>query len=199
MQGAIMQESRDSLRQAALSQRRSLALADCLAWSRVIQQRAIGLPQFQNASAVVLYSPIQNEVATDLLLRHALAAGQKVYLPKLAEDGADGFARIHTSSDLIKGRLGFLEPTGQEFLLPADDQRLIVFVPGVLFDRHGHRLGRGGGWYDRVLSRFRHRSVFVGLAYDCQIVDQLGAESWDQRVHLIVSESSVIDCGSMPS
>jgi 5-formyltetrahydrofolate cyclo-ligase len=195
MQGAVIQESRDSLRNAALSDRRRLAPADCLSWSRSIQDFAVALPQFRTAQSVALYSPIQNEVATETILVESLASGKRVYFPKLSGDGPIGFAQIHNGSDLIAGPGGMREPAIPHILSLIDCKDLIIFTPGVLFDRRGYRLGRGGGWYDQVLAGLKGHGVFVGLAYDCQIVERLPAESWDQRVHFIISQSNLIDCG----
>jgi 5-formyltetrahydrofolate cyclo-ligase len=194
MQGAVIQESRDTLRNAALFQRRSLAEADCLSWSRSIQERAIAMPQFHSAQSIALYSSIQNEVGTETILSFALASGKTVYFPKLSGCGPAGFAQITRSSELIAGRLGIREPINGHIVSLIDCDGLIVFAPGVLFDRRGYRLGRGGGWYDRVLGGLKGHGVFVGLAYDCQIVEQLPTESWDQRVHFIISQSNLIDC-----
>lgn len=193
-----MEESRDQLRRAALSQRQSLAQAECLSWSRSIQVAAIALPQYHSARSVALYSSVQNEVGTQLLLENALTSGKKVFLPKLSQPDRGGFVRFHARAELIVGRFGILEPTGTDALTAADCEGLMVFVPGVLFDRQGNRLGRGGGWYDRTLSGLSNRGVFVGLAFDVQLVDRLPAESWDRRVHYIVTEKSVIDCGAKP-
>ena len=193
-----MTESRDRLRRRALSQRRGLALADRLAWSRSIQARATALPCYCAARFVALYSPVQNEVDTQVILDHALASGKKVFFPKLNQTGSSGFAQVHSSADLIAGRFGILEPMGTDAMALADGDRLIIFVPGVLFDRQGIRLGRGGGWYDRVLSELGSHGIFVGLAYEFQIVDSLPAESWDQRVHFIITEKNQIDCGMPP-
>jgi 5-formyltetrahydrofolate cyclo-ligase len=109
-----------------------------------------------------------------------------------------GFARISSAAELVKGRYGILEPAGTDALVPADGDSLIVFIPGLLFDRHGNRLGRGGGWYDRVLNGLGNRGFFVGLAYEFQLVDDMPAESWDQRVNLIITEKNQIDCGRAP-
>ena len=98
MQGAVIQESRDSLRNAALSLRIKLAQTDCLSWSRSIQDSAIAMPQFRTAQSVALYSSIQNEVATETILGEALASGKRVYFPKLSGDGPVGFAQIHNGS-----------------------------------------------------------------------------------------------------
>jgi len=195
MQGAIIQESRDRLRNAALSHCLRLAQADCVSWSRSIQDRAIAMPQFRDAQSAALYSPIQNEVVTEKIFTEALALGKMVYFPKLAGNRSAGFAQVQNTSDLIVGRYGILEPSGTQNISLVDSDRIIIFVPGLLFDRRGNRLGRGGGWYDRVLGGLRGHGVFVGLAYDCQIVDHLPMESWDQKVHFIISQSNLIDCG----
>jgi 5-formyltetrahydrofolate cyclo-ligase len=79
-------------------------------------------------------------------------------------------------------------------LSAADKDVLVVFVPGVVFDLCGNRLGRGGGWYDRILAQL-NRGVFVGLAYDFQVVEKLAAEEWDRKVHFVITENRVIDCG----
>lgn len=193
-----MKESRDELRSAALSRRRMLAPADWLAWSRSIQASAMELPHYRAAQSIALYHPVQNEVDTRAILHHALASGKRVYYPKLDPKGSADFARVSAETDLVRGRFGIFEPVGIELITPADRDGMTVFVPGVSFDRRGNRLGRGGGWYDRVLGEWGDRGIFIGLAYEFQLVDSLPPESWDQRVHFIVTEKSLIDCGNAP-
>jgi len=193
-----MVESRDKLRRATISHRRALAQADCLAWSHAIQARAIALPHYRAALYVALYSPVDNEVATQVILDDALSAGKMVFYPKLNSIGSSDFARVCSIADFVDGGFGIPEPAGSDSMPLGESDNLVVFVPGVLFDPCGNRLGRGGGWYDRVLSKLGSLGIFVGLAYEFQVVDGLAAESWDQRVHFIITEKSVIDCGSMP-
>jgi 5-formyltetrahydrofolate cyclo-ligase len=193
-----MVESRDKLRRATISHRRALAQADCLAWSHSIQARAIALSHYRAAPYVALYSPVENEVATQVILDDALSSGKMGFYPKLNSSGSSDFARVRSLDDFIDGGFGIPEPAGADSIPLGESDNLIVFVPGVLFDRCGNRLGRGGGWYDRVLSKLGSHGVFVGLAYEFQVVDGLAAESWDQRVHFIITEKSVIDCGSTP-
>jgi len=193
-----MVESRDKLRRATVSHRRALAQADCLAWSHSIQARAIALSHYRAAPYVALYSPVENEVATQVILDDALSSGKMVFYPKLNSSGSSDFARVRSVDDFIDGGFGIPEPAGADSIPLGESDNLIVFVPGVLFDRCGNRLGRGRGWYDRVLSKLGSHGVFVGLAYEFQLVDGLAAKSWDQRVHFIITEKTVIDCGSMP-
>lgn len=195
MRRAVLEESRQSLRDAALVRRRSLAPVDCFSWSGSIQSTALKLVEYRSSRAVALYSPIQNEVDTSAILSDALKLGKKVFYPKLSSAGMTGFTRIRSAAELVAGRYGILEPAGSEVLAPADGEGLIVFIPGLLFDRQGNRLGRGGGWYDRVLHGLGNLGSFVGLAYECQLVDNLPAGSWDQRVHFIITEKNRIDCG----
>lgn len=190
-----MEENRDVLRIAAMSRRGSLSRENCQLWSRSIQAKALELPPYLAARFITLYSPVQNEVATEAILEDALRVGKQVYFPKLnRRDGAE-FVQIFSSADLVVGRFGIAEPPGTN-VLPLEERNLSVFVPGVLFDRRGHRLGRGGGWYDRALLQFGNRGVFIGLAYEIQVVDSLPAEAWDQKVHYVITENGVIDCAS---
>ena len=193
-----MEENRDRLRQAALSQRGALAPTDWLAWSRSIQSRAKEFPYYRAARAVGLYSPVQNEVDTSAILQHALTSNKKVFYPKLSLAGSAGLARINAAAELVVGRHDILEPAGADFITPGDCDSLVIFIPGLLFDRRGNRLGRGGGWYDRVLGELGNDGIFVGLAYEFQLVEKLPAESWDRRVHFIITEKNQIDCGMTP-
>lgn len=193
-----MEENRDRLRHAALSQRRALAPADCLAWSRSIQSRAMEFSYYRAARTVGLYSPVQNEVDTSAILQHALTSNKQVFYPKFSLPGSAGLAQINSAADLVVGRHDILEPAGWDFLTPADCDSLVLFIPGVLFDRRGNRLGRGGGWYDRLLGELANNGIVVGLAYESQLVESLPAASWDRRVHFILTEKNQIDCGMMP-
>jgi 5-formyltetrahydrofolate cyclo-ligase len=190
-----VEENRDVLRRAAMARRRSLSRANCRSWSEAIQARALELPQYLDARTVALYSPVQNEVETGAILEDALTAGKRVFFPKLNRfDGAE-FAQVTCKDELASGRFGIAEPAGTNGLALADAARAVVFLPGVLFDKRGHRLGRGGGWYDRALAQLGNRGFFVGLAYEVQIVDRLPEQSWDQRVHYLITENRLIDCG----
>ena len=127
------------------------------------------------------------------MLDHALARGKKVFLPRWTGQGF-GFARIASRSELVAGRYGILEPIGDVGLSDADRQDLVVFVPGVVFDSRGNRLGRGRGGYDRLLAQFNVSELAVGLAYECQIIEAVPVQPWDRRMHFVVTENRTIDC-----
>lgn len=193
-----MDENRDVLRGEALSRRSSLSRADCHSWSHSIQTKALKFPQYLAARFLALYSPIQNEVGTEAILEDALATGKRVFFPKLNRRNGAEFVQITSKAEFVVGRFGIAEPVGTNAISLVDHAGLVVFVPGLLFDRRGYRLGRGGGWYDRALAQLGNRGFFIGLAYEVQVVDCLPAETWDQRVHCVITENRLIDCGMMP-
>ena len=195
--GRSMRNKKHSLRAAALTQRSSLLRSESLARSRSIQARVLQFPPYLLCRSVALYSPIQNEVETREIRDHALVTGKNVFFPRLGSTDSLELIQIGAATEFSLGRFGILEPTGEKRLAGRDQGELVVFVPGVVFDLHGNRLGRGKGWYDRVIKEL-DGAILVALAYDFQIVDEVPAEEWDQRVHYIISERSVVDCRSIP-
>src|SRR5262245_32147513 len=195
--GRSMREKKQSLRAAALAQRSLLPHSESLARSRSIQAQVRQFPPYLLCRSVALYSPMQNEVETGEIRDHALATGKKVFFPRLGLKNALELIQIGAATEFSLGRFGILEPTGEKRLAARDQEELVVFVPGIVFDLHGNRLGRGEGWYDRVIKELSG-AILVALAYDFQIVDEGPAEEWDQKVHYVITERSVVDCRSIP-
>ena len=196
--GPSMREEKHSLRAAALTQRSSLSRSESSARSRLIQTRVLQFPPYLVSRSVALYNPIQNEVETGAILDHALLTGKHVFFPRFGPEDALELIRIGSASELREGRFGILEPMGESRLAGRDREQLVVFVPGVAFDLTGNRLGRGRGWYDRLIQNELGEATLVALAYEFQIVDAVPAEEWDQRVHYLITERSIVDCRRMP-
>jgi len=197
MRGISKEEAKQALRTAALSRRNSLIAAEAERLSRAIQARAIEFAGYYARRSVVLYSAIQNEVRTDAILAHALKDGKKVFYPRIAADRSAGFFQVLAVADLHVGRFGVLEPPGTKRLSKTEYPELTIFVPGVAFDACGNRLGRGQGWYDRLLRQMGALPTSVALAYEFQIVDTLPTDPWDQKVQYVITESRVIDCAAV--
>ncbi|HSF56667.1 MAG TPA: 5-formyltetrahydrofolate cyclo-ligase [Candidatus Binatia bacterium] len=193
-----MRESKNSLRAAALAQRGLLSKAESVSRSRSIQAQALQFPPYLMHRSVAVYSPIQNEVETAGIRDHALVTGKRVFYPRCAAENVLELIEIESVTELGMGRFGIPEPTGDSRPSPQDQEELVVFVPGVAFDVRGNRLGRGTGWYDRLIKNLGG-ATFIALAYDFQIVDEVPAEKWDQRVHYLITERRIIDCGSRPA
>ena len=110
------EEKKLALRETVLSQRNALTKHECLLRSRAIQTRALQLPAYAASRSVALYSPAQNEVDTEEILKNALIEGRKVFYPRTGAGGAGQFIRVASGDDLRAGRYGILEPTGTERL-----------------------------------------------------------------------------------
>ncbi|MEX0803077.1 MAG: 5-formyltetrahydrofolate cyclo-ligase [Candidatus Binatia bacterium] len=192
-----MDESKRALRVAALSQRSSLSTPKYVSWSRLIQARVLESSFYRRAQAVAFYSSVQNEVSTDDIADHALRVGKKVFYPRFSPNQAL-FVLIQSAAELSPGTLGIREPSGETLLADHGDLDLLVLVPGLAFDIHGNRLGRGMGWYDRVLRSLGPRTTPVGLAYEFQMVDRVPTEPWDEKVKYIFTENRLIDCQRVP-
>jgi 5-formyltetrahydrofolate cyclo-ligase len=195
----LIKERKQALRAAAISQRTCLKRKDSQTWSRLIQEKVLQFPPYVSAQAIALYSPIQNEVDTEAIRDQALSAGKAVHYPKLTRESSLELVQIDADGAFSVGRFGILEPAGDRRLLQDDPSQLIIMVPGVVFDSRGNRLGRGLGYYDRFLQQLRANTTFVGLAYEFQIVDEVPAELWDQRVHYVITERRIIDCTTAQS
>jgi 5-formyltetrahydrofolate cyclo-ligase len=195
--GRSMREKKHSLRAAALAKRSLLPRSESLARSRLIQARVLAFPPYLLCRSVALYNPIQNEVETGEIRDHALVTGKNVFFPRLGSKDLLDLVQIGAATEFSQGRFGILEPTGEKRLAVRDQEELVVFVPGLAFDLRGNRLGRGKGWYDRVIKELGG-ALLVALAYDFQIVDEVPAEEWDQRVHYVITERSIVDCRSIP-
>ncbi len=188
------EEKKRALRRAVMCRRNALTTQNCLVWGGAIQRRALHLPAYESARSVALYCPVQNEVATEEIFSESISAGRKVFYPRTGPGHAEEFIRVRSHAELVVGRYGILEPAGTEGLSTNDRQDLVVFIPGVAFDATGNRLGRGKGWYDRLLAWLEDEATLVALAYDFQVVEKVPAEVWDRKVHYVVTETGIIDC-----
>jgi len=151
---------------------------------------------FQTANTLVLYSADENEVQTEAIWREASAQGKAVYYPRITSDRANlEFVRRRPDDRLISGTFGILIPPGEDLLvgLQATD---LVLTPGVGFDRQGHRLGRGKGYYDRAFRGLLAGALRVALAYEIQVVPAIPVGPADEAVHSIVTEARLVDCTS---
>jgi len=186
------------LRKRMLACRNALSPQDWISLGGLIQARVLKHPCYLAAGSVALYSAMDKEVDTCALMKYSFQQRKKVFYPKLTGNALPSFARLHSEVDLIAGRYGIPEPTGEDHWTKQAGENLLVLVPGLVFDGRGYRLGRGSGWYDRALQWLGDRAVGIGLAYDFQVVDRLPEQAWDRRVHHVITESRVICCGDTP-
>jgi 5-formyltetrahydrofolate cyclo-ligase len=193
-----MHDSKTALRVAVLAQRNSLSNEKAESWSRSIQARVLEAPLYRSANAIALYSAVQNEAATEVLRDHSLHVGKRVFYPRLVPNRSLELVEIESATELIPGKLGIPEPVSEQVLSHCDAVDLLLIVPGVAFDDHGNRLGRGHAWYDRVIRQWGSRATPVGLAYEFQVVDRVPVDPWDEKVLFLFTQERFIDCQRVP-
>ncbi len=192
-----MGETKSSIRTAVLKRRDSLSAEERECKSRLIQARAVEFSLYVESPAIALYSATGSEVATDRIRDDALAAGKAIFYPSLAPEGLR-WIRCRSESEFVPGRYGILEPAGKDYRAASDTDDILVFVPGVAFDLHGGRLGRGQGWYDRAMAALGSGARTVGLAFETQLVERIPCDSWDRRVEYLMTEGRIVDCREWP-
>ena len=165
--------------------KRAVPLEEKLRRSEGIMRQVETLPAFQQARTVLLYWSMADEVQT-----HAFV--EKWYKDKVlllpCVDGDDLRLRQYTGSEcMVAGeQFGIGEPTGPEFT-DLDSVELIM-VPGVAFDRQRNRMGRGRGFYDRLL-KSTPRALKVGVAFDFQLLDEIPVEAFDVKMDAVITET----------
>jgi len=187
-----MTMTKAQLRMQMLETRRRLAFEEVYRLSGLVQGRLLTSGFYTVAKRLALYASFRNEVLTDEVFRDADSAGREVSYPRIVRDGERrmAFFKVGHLGELAAGSYEIKEPGSSEVEAPLDCLDLIV-VPGVAFDRSGHRLGYGKGYYDMALAGAR--CPVVALAYDFQVLDErLPSEPHDVPVSVIVTETRVI-------
>ncbi|MGW4803426.1 5-formyltetrahydrofolate cyclo-ligase [Kitasatospora sp. NPDC004272] len=181
-----------ALRSRLLAERRVLGAPERAAAAGALAGRATAL--VPPGGTVAAYVSVGAEPGTRPLLRALAGAGVRVLLPVLLADNDLDWAPYEDDAHLAPAALGLLEPTaprlGPDAVLGAD----VVLLPGLAVDRHGVRLGRGGGSYDRVLARLARegaRPLLATLLYASEILPEVPAEPHDLPVHAVVTPEGV--------
>lgn len=168
------------LRREKIRLRRAMSGEERMRKSAAIVRALLNCAAYQKADSLLVYVSYREEVSTQELIESALAHGKRVFCPKV-EAGNMEFYRIFSQEDLKAGFRGILEP-GEG--LPAYERKkggALLVAPGTAFDRLGHRIGYGGGYYDRYLGKFAKpdKPYCIGLCFACQLAERIEPEAHD--------------------
>jgi 5-formyltetrahydrofolate cyclo-ligase len=191
---AVAQAKRD-LRVRLSAARRSLTAADRDRQDAAIRDAAIGWLAARRdgvSRTVAGYVPMIGEPGGGPLPAALRAGADRLLLPILRPDLDLDWAAYESEDALVPGRLGLREPAGARLGPAAIAEAAVVVVPAVAADRHGGRLGRGGGSYDRALARLRPETVVLAALYRGELVDRIPQAAHDRPVDGVIVDGQVI-------
>ena len=188
---------KERLRKRVLAVRMGLDRGRAKVSGQAILDRVLGLEAYRRAKLVHTYvSSKENEVDTRALIGTCLAQGKRVAVPVVMPGTKTlAHALIDGLDQLVVGPWGLAQPDPAAAVwLHAEARIDLVVVPGLAFDRRGHRIGWGGGYYDRFLAQVQ--AVKIGLCYDALVLDCIPGAPHDVPVDLVVAETAIYQGGT---
>jgi len=163
--------------------------------SEAIRQQLFALNEFRDAGLIHFYVSMGREVETLPMIHQAFASGKRIVIPVVSESMNLSLSELTKDSPLVPGPRGALQPRADQVQQIQMGEIDLMLVPGVAFDRSGHRLGRGLGYFDRMLSQPLSKPMpVIALAYELQLVQHVPYTDQDRMVDKIITEQRVIDC-----
>lgn len=173
-----------ALRREIGEKKRAMSAAEIEQASVRLANKFFETELYQKAQAIYAYLSYNQEVRTEGIIRRALLDGKRVAVPKVYGEEMR-FLWIEDLDHIAPGTYNIPEPIADAPV--AEDSTALVLMPGLAFDPQGHRLGYGGGFYDRYLSEQPNHPL-VALCYGFQMLDHLDTESHDIPVDLVISD-----------
>jgi 5-formyltetrahydrofolate cyclo-ligase len=183
-------DAKAALRQQAIAHRDALPPRERQQAAEIIAAR-----EFPRAVAGMIVSgfmPLKSEISPLPLMHKVAAAGARLALPVVAGRGNSLVMRAYAFGDeLVAGQWGIRQPKSEAPEVAPD----ILIVPLLAFDRSGHRLGYGAGYYDMTINSLRSRKpvTAIGIAFATQQIDAVPITARDARLDLVLTEREVID------
>ncbi|MBW2984748.1 5-formyltetrahydrofolate cyclo-ligase [Candidatus Woesearchaeota archaeon] len=176
------------LRKKTLEKRDALRKKEIEYKSKKIKGVLFSLPEFKLAKTVCFFVSFNSEVNTHDMIKEAIKDGKKVCVP-IATDHTLILSKINKFDDLNKkNKYGILEPAKINKINKNDVD--IIIVPGTVFDKEGHRVGYGKGYYDGLLKSYKGLSI--GICFDLQMVDKVPRNEWDEKLDEVITEKGMV-------
>ena len=187
----VIIEEKKTLRKKLLENLLSLTQMEVERRSKDVEKIISKLSMYNDAKVIMVYYPLKGEVSLLGIIDQVLGK-KEVCFPVI--DSKDKklipYAIGDLKNDFVKGPYAVMQPNKEKARQVPVEAIDVVFVPGIAFDRNKHRLGRGGGFYDRFIRTLAGHTTTIGVAYDFQILDSLPVNiPQDEKVDFIVTET----------
>lgn len=157
--------------------------------SELASKRLIELIQFKEANTILAYMAMKRECDPRLIVEKANELGIAVAFPLCIEGNRIKICVPFGPDCFNIGAYGIIEPDENRSAILSPNDLDLIIVPGLAFDNKCNRLGRGAGYYDRLLCE--SRAYKVGLAFDCQLLPEVSTEAHDQKLDCVVSSNNI--------
>ena len=181
------------IREEILAKRKKLGKETRDIYSKEILEKILSSSYYKNAKTIMTFVSFSDEVNTHEFMKRAIADGKRIVVPiTFPENHQLKPSQLKAFNELEPGFYNILTPK-EEFIRFIDPQEIdLVITPGVAFRRDGYRVGYGGGYYDRFLSKIPNTPT-IAICFDMQIVDDLPTDHYDIPVDYIYTEKNIID------
>ena len=179
-------ENKDYLRKQIQIKRNQLTPEEKNSLSNKIFHHLIHSELFSQSDSIFTYISFENEVDTRNIIHYSLKKEKMIGIPKISEDRISPIV-FKGWDTLKKGYSGILEPQNSDVFQFSNNT--IILIPGLVFDKNGHRLGYGKGFYDRFLKN--HNEIKIGLSYSFQITDNIFPQNHDIPMDYIITEKEI--------
>ena len=174
----------------AASSRASLSAGERAEAADAVAAGVLAIPEAARPGSVLAYAATSEELDAAPLVRALRERGARIAYPRVCGEGELAL-HWHEDDALAPGYCGILEPSMDDPVANVEDFDMVI-VPGVAFDEECCRLGMGGGFYDRLLSRLRPGALAVGLAFDEQLTGPLPREAHDVPLDIVVTPTRTL-------
>lgn len=186
-----IREYKKQLRAQYKAIRKSMNADDKSSADTEILQSVLKQYKYINCETVITYVSTAIEVDTRSLITYSLKIGKKVAVPRCVPNTREmEFYYINSLDELSSGTFGVDEPCPDKSKLVSDFNNSICIVPALSYDRYGYRLGYGGGYYDRFLSKYN--GYTVGICYDSCINKKLIHGRYDRATNIVITDKQII-------
>lgn len=177
--------NKDEIRRKVRARKRLLSDEERLSAARMVFSRLEALAAFAISDNILIYNSLPDELSTRSFI-DKWCGHKRFFLPRV--NGVDLELLPYESTATKLGAFRIEEPTGDDIT----DPRLmeLIIVPAVAFDRKGNRVGRGKGYYDRLLTKAK--AYKIGVAYDFQLFDEIDIDNFDIPVDMVITETNLI-------
>ena len=184
--------NKKNIREEIIDKRNNLILDIKQNYDSLIFEEIINSEIYKKSKKIFTYISFGSEVDTIKLINYSFSNNKEVYVPKINKQTKDMIAlKIHNFNNMSVDKWGIIEPKSVDKDNIGTDFDLII-MPGIAFDKQGNRIGYGGGYYDKYISKLNNASNLLALAYDFQIIQDIESESHDIKVDFILTNKGFI-------